>query len=127
MVILKKGDLLIIVLLLFAGLGWLLQDYLRPQGENGSIVIEVDGQLYQRVPLDVNSRYQIDLTGNGYMELVVEDGKAWVSEETVVCPDRICIKTGKISRPGESIVCLPNRVIIYIEGSSQDEIDGISY
>lgn len=123
----KKGDLLILVLILVAGLGWLLQDYFRPQAENGSIVIEVDGRQYQRVPLDVNSRYRIDLAGNRYMELMVEDGKAWVSQETAVCPDRICVKTGKISRPGESIVCLPNRVIIYIEGSSRDEIDGISY
>lgn len=122
----KKGDLLIILLVMVAVLGYFMRDYLVPSQGN-SLVIEVDGQFYQRVSLQENSHYPIHLPGERFMELVVEEGRAWVSEETVVCPDRICVKTGKISRPGESIVCLPNKVIIYIEGTSQDEIDGISY
>ncbi|HBE87040.1 MAG TPA: hypothetical protein DDW53_19330, partial [Lachnoclostridium sp.] len=32
------------------------------------------------------------------------------------CPDKVCVRTGKIHRSGELIVCLPNRVVITIEG-----------
>jgi len=31
------------------------------------------------------------------------------------CPDKLCVRSGWISRPKESIVCLPNRVVIEIK------------
>jgi hypothetical protein len=31
------------------------------------------------------------------------------------CPDKLCIRQGIVSRSGERIVCLPNRVSITIE------------
>ena len=53
--------------------------------------------------------------------LVIEDGEAWVSEAS--CPDQICRGMGKISRNGEFIACLPNRVIIVIEGGEASLTD----
>jgi len=37
------------------------------------------------------------------------------------CPEKICVKTGSISRPGETIACLPNRVFVVIRGASREE------
>lgn len=36
------------------------------------------------------------------------------------CSDKLCERTGWISRPGEAAVCLPNRIVIRIEGNGQD-------
>ena len=50
--------------------------------------------------------------GDSYLE--VKDGRVRMIDSA--CPDKLCVKTGWISRPGESIVCLPNRVVIEITG-----------
>ena len=36
------------------------------------------------------------------------------------CPDQICVKTGSISRSGQSIVCAPNRVVVTVTGEDKD-------
>ena len=36
--------------------------------------------------------------------------------EDANCPDRLCVSWGKINKPGETILCLPHRIIIRIIG-----------
>lgn len=50
----------------------------------------------------------------GPMEISIEDGSASVI--TASCPHKICVKTGEISRPGNSIICAPGRVAIIVNG-----------
>jgi hypothetical protein len=35
------------------------------------------------------------------------------------CPTQDCVHTGEISRSGQSIVCLPARIIIQLEGGTE--------
>lgn len=42
------------------------------------------------------------------------------------CPDRYCMETGWISRPGQVIVCVPNHIIIRIN-SDTDTVEKISH
>ena len=57
--------------------------------------------------------------------LVVENGEAWVSDAD--CPDKVCMGMGKISRNGEFIACLPNRLLIVVEGAAeQSPVDGMT-
>ena len=37
------------------------------------------------------------------------------------CPDKLCVKTGRISKTGETIVCLPHRVVVEIIGAAADD------
>lgn len=62
----------------------------------------------------------------GTNTLVIQSGKAYISEAN--CPDKQCMKQGKISRAGEMLVCLPNRVVVKIIDNKKDEpvIDGVS-
>ncbi|WP_313340675.1 NusG domain II-containing protein [Sedimentibacter sp.] len=66
--------------------------------------------------------------GTGYNTVRIEDGKIWIHEAT--CPDKICLHQGKIHNGGEVIVCLPNRFMIQIKGSTDnsdpDDIDIIA-
>ena len=57
---------------------------------------------------------------------MIKSGTAYISEAS--CPDKQCMKQGKISRAGEMLVCLPNRVVVKIVDSKKDEpvIDGVS-
>lgn len=59
----------------------------------------------------------------GYtLSIFIQDGAVWVDDAD--CPDHICIASGKISRIGSVIVCLPAGVIITIEGK-EAEVDAI--
>lgn len=49
-------------------------------------------------------------SGESYLEIL--DGRVRMVDSD--CPDKLCVKTGWISSPGESIVCLPNRVVIEV-------------
>lgn len=49
--------------------------------------------------------------------LIIEDGKARISE--AICPDQICVDHRPISKAGETIVCLPQKLVIRIEAKEQ--------
>jgi hypothetical protein len=55
----------------------------------------------------------------------IEDGFLQVLSSP--CPEKICVKSGKIHTPGEWIACLPNQVLITIEGREPPDVDARSY
>jgi len=57
---------------------------------------------------------------------VVEIADGAVRVISSPCPEKICIKTGRISKPGQWIACLPNRVFISIRGRNSEQPDAIS-
>ena len=56
--------------------------------------------------------------------VVIHDGAVEVVSSP--CSEKICIKTGRISKPGQWIACLPNRVFISIRGKKREQPDAIS-
>ena len=69
--------------------------------------IAENGQIIGTYPL--NEDTEIPLTHN---TIEIKDGKAYMSSAD--CPDGLCIKQGEISKAGEVIACLPNRVTVEI-------------
>lgn len=71
---------------------------------------------------DLNKDLTVDLgKGEHVCMLEIEGRKARILESN--CPDKICVKTGYISKAGESIICLPHKVIVEITGMDQRGID----
>ena len=103
-----KRDLILIAVLcliaaaLYAG-GLFLR--LRPAAR---VVVKVDGRKAAAFDLGENIDYQIPGYAGGVNHLIIQDGQAWISEAS--CPDKLCVRQGRISRTGEIIICLPNRV-----------------
>lgn len=90
-------------------------------GEGDEVVVTVDGEIFGAYPLSGDITVEIR-TGEQKQELnllVIKDGKAYV--ETATCPDGICAGHKPISRKGESIVCLPHRVVITVHGADTKE------
>lgn len=108
-----KSDLVLIgtllAVLVLVGLAlWLLR------GEGDMVVVKVDGSTYGTYALNIDRTVEIR-TGEGGKELnllVIKDGKAHV--ETATCPDGICAAHRPIFRQGESIICLPHKVVITV-------------
>jgi len=61
----------------------------------------------------------------GNNRVVVRDGSVFVA--AAPCANQICVKTGRVSRPGQWIACLPNRVFVAVEGAGEEQIDARSY
>ncbi|MBR1781354.1 MAG: NusG domain II-containing protein, partial [Oscillospiraceae bacterium] len=82
-----------------------------------TVQVRVDGAVVNTFPLSGEVTYQIDGLG-GTNLLVIQDGAAWIQEAD--CPDALCVNMGRISRSGQSVVCLPHKVVVEII----DETDG---
>ena len=104
--------LLIAALLLLTAVLYLA--FGRTKDTGAEVVVRVEGEVTARYPLSRNGEYALNYGSN---ILVVEDGCAWIREAD--CPDQICVLLGKINQSGQIIVCLPNRLIVSIEGGEQ--------
>ena len=124
----KKGDLIIAVILVAAVVSWFAINKLSESKYDRQVAIEINGSPYKTIPMEVGMEQQkihIELGNEKHIDIVVDENGAYV--EDVVCPDKVCQKTGLVDKAGQSIVCLPNKVAIYIEGKTESEIDDISY
>ena len=84
------------------------------QDESGALtaVVRVDGVETERLALEEAER---TIQAGGYtLRLRLTETEVWV--ESSDCPTQDCVHTGHISRSGQSIVCLPARVIVRLEG-----------
>ncbi len=81
------------------------------------LIAEVNNKEVLRVNLkSLKLKKEFSVKGNigeSYFEYNPEKGIRMISSP---CPDKICIKQGWINKEGESIVCLPNRVVLRLEG-----------
>lgn len=87
--------------------------------------ITVEGKVYSRIPLSAHKGEEIiDINLNGHENriLIKDDTIKMIDAD---CPDSLCIYQGKISRVGQSLVCLPNKVMIEIKGEFIDDDDVI--
>lgn len=111
----KKRDL--IFLLLMLAVGGLLWLFLRPDRtpDNAVVRITVDGELFGEYALDENREISIRDTN----VCVIEDGSVYM--KSADCPDQICVKTKAIRTGAGSIVCLPNKVVVEISGTTGED------
>lgn len=124
----KKGDILILAITLLALISYFGIKLIYKDNENKVIVITVDGKEYEKIIMKdiIEERHiHIDLSKGKFIDININKDGVYVND--VVCPDRLCVKTGTINKAGQSIVCLPNKVQIYIEGSGKTDVDSVSY
>ena len=84
----------------------------------GTVQVRVAGAVTAGYPLDVDASYTITGANGGTNLLVIEDGAARIEEAS--CPDGVCVHTGRIRRNGQSIVCLPNQVVVEIVSDTEN-------
>lgn len=88
--------------------------------ERNTAVIYRDGELVEKIDLNlVTQSREIDLGGN---VVLVEPGRISVIEAD--CPDKLCVRQGKIGGGG-MIGCLPNKILISIESGAGSEADAV--
>jgi hypothetical protein len=86
----------------------------RKTTPGSSVVVEVDGKTVASYPLDTDGVFVLN---GGTNTLEIKDGKARISDAD--CPNMQCVRQGWISRGGQSIVCLPNKLIVTVTSSDR--------
>ena len=122
----KKNDLILIGVLLMVALAayFGISFFQGDNTKNGVAVVTIDDAEYGRFPLVVDTEERIELPDGSYNLLVIQDGKADVTEAS--CPDGICVNHRAISKQGQSIVCLPNKVVVEIENGEESDLDAVT-
>jgi len=92
--------------------------------ETGSkVIVQKDSHFYAEYSLSVDGAYPLYWGDGNYNILTIQDGKASITEAS--CPDLLCVKERPIDQTQERIICLPNRVEIFIEGEDKGEMDAL--
>lgn len=55
------------------------------------------------------------VAGEYPLTVVIRENAVWVEDAT--CPNEDCQRMGKITRPGQSIACLPGRISVSLSGN----------
>ncbi len=89
------------------------------KASGAGVVVRVDGRETARYSLERDGVYELN---GGTNILVIENGEAWLREAN--CPDKLCVKQGKIRISGQVITCLPNKLTVTVYGT-KDGVDAV--
>jgi len=119
----KKGDkivaIIVVCVLILSSAG--VYTYMKLIKSNHHIAqIKQDGKIIKTIDLDTvtqNQELKIPYGNDDYNTITIEPGRIKITDAD--CPDKLCVKTGWISQSGQTIVCLPHKLIIAIQGGSK--------
>lgn len=117
----KKRDLLVPAVIAAAILVIWFCFQTREDAVGGQAVVTIDGEEYGSYPLDTDQEIPIYIDGVQTNILIISDGAADMTEAD--CPDQICVNHASISKEHETIVCLPNKVVVEIESAEDSGLD----
>ena len=116
----KKYDLILAAAVVIAAAFLLIFQFLRQDDGRHYVEITVDGEVFGTYYLTEDQTVEIDDTNR----LVIKDGEARM--EWADCPDQICVDHRAVSRNGESIICLPNQVVVTVASSEESDVDAVA-
>ena len=106
-------------------LGMILTVAINSFSKDGSMInITVDGTLYGNYELSEPQEIPIELDGSIANIIVIENGSAHMKDAD--CPDRLCMRQGSIDQDGQTIICLPHKLVVEVTGGKKEAYDSIS-
>lgn len=115
----RKNDWKLAAAVLVLAAAFYLVNTFFLHGDGSTVTVTVDGREFGTYSLDKEQEIAINKTNR----LVIKDGKAdmiWAD-----CPDKLCVHQKAINRDGETIVCLPNKVVAEVRGGER-ELDAVA-
>lgn len=127
----KKGDYVVIILIIiFAFSTFVLtnkKNISNKDSYNKEVVITVDGKEEGRYNLNETKNKKLNIeTKYGKNTVLIKNNKVDITDSN--CSDKLCVQMNPISKSGESLICLPNRLVVTIESIDKDnELDVVLY
>lgn len=127
-------DKIFIVLIFLCSLaGFVLNFALEAAGEQKYITVQVNNELIMELSFNEKTEKTVPFPFGENKEhtavLEIKQGRVRLLpiEERALCPRGICAHTGWISRSYQSIVCVPNRIIVSFRDKMPDGVDGVTH
>ena len=125
--IIKKMDIVIIAVLILLSFTPHLIFFKTSQksSKNNYAIIKVDGKIHKKIDLSkVKKSEKVNLNlPNGKNTLLIKNNN--IEMKSANCNDALCVKQGNISKVGQTIICLPHKLIIEIKGDDLDSKDDL--
>lgn len=128
----RRNDMILFLGIIILGIFMWLVLHFFVQKDGKYVVITIDGNLYGTYSLQEDRTVEVLLDG---IENVVQIKDGQVSMEKADCPDQICVKHYPIFKAGDTIVCLPHRVVVEVTSkdssvkgnlSNEEGVDGVA-
>ena len=113
----KKADIVLFILILVFGIAVSIWSF-TANAAGDRAVVTVDGQVYGTYNLLEDQEIQVVQDDDHMNYITIKDGTVSMTFST--CKNQVCVNTGTISETMDSIVCLPNKVMIEIQGSKTE-------
>ena len=117
----RSDKLIIIVLFILAMFSYKAMSHFNVQGSEAHVF--VDGKTVYKIDLGKKDAYAIEVK-NGRVVIEVTDGKLYITSAD--CPRKICVDDSPISMAGESLICIPNNMIVKITGKGEAQLDTVT-
>ena len=119
----KKNDVILIGCLTIITVVVILLLYLT-KTEGSKVLITVDGKEYATLELNKDTTYTVELSNGEQNTFVIKDGTVDMTQAS--CPDKLCVNHSSIHYNHETIVCLPNKVVLQIIDGQDNGVDAIA-
>lgn len=120
----KKNDIYFVVAVAAVALCLFIRQRFGASEEGARVVVQRDGETVGTYPLTEEERLVFTDEDGRKNVLAIRDGKAYMEEAD--CPDKLCMKQRAIEREGESIICLPHRLVIQVTGGEDKKVDAVA-
>lgn len=107
----RKPDFIFIMILFLLGLCLSILIILPRTTTGNHVEIRADGKILDTYPLSTDRTESIQ-TSTGTNTFYIKDGTVYMKEAD--CHDKVCVNMHGISRTGETIVCLPHKLVLEI-------------
>lgn len=118
-----KADIIILAFILMAAFAAYVIPALLQSDEAGEVSVYQDGVLLYQCSLEEDQTITVS-SPEGYNLLLIDESEVRVTDAD--CPDQLCIRQRAISRKGESIICLPHKLVIQIDSGKESELDAVT-
>ena len=117
----KKNDLLLLFVILLTAALIIFIRYFFGGEQTGYVNVRVGGEKTETYYFSEDQTVKIN---EGTNVMKIEDKTVNMIDAN--CPDKLCVHQKPISKNNESIICLPNNVVVQIVSQDESELDAVT-
>lgn len=87
----------------------------------GYVTVRIDGEIVETYTLSEDKMVKLN---GGTNTMKIERGKVKMTEAD--CPDQLCVHQKEISKNNESIICLPNKIVVQVVNQDESKLDAVT-
>lgn len=126
----KKGDkfvLCLVVIVFLFSVGSIVFYFISEKDQKVIAEVYKEGKVIYKIDLasvDETKEFKVKVGKEEFNSILIEKGRIRFNDAT--CHDKVCVRSGWLSKKGEMAVCLPNKIYIRIVGEKV-EVDEVTF